>query len=152
MIAKMGFVDYFLIVSDFIGYAKSQGIPVGPGRGSAAGSIVSYCLAITDLDPIHYSLYFERFLNPERVTMPDFDIDFCYERRHEVIDYVTRKYGKRPCRADRHVRHDGCARGAIRDVGRALNIPYNDVDAVAKQVPNELHITIDKALTPSTRS
>lgn len=146
MIKKMGFVDYFLIVSDFIGYAKSQGIPVGPGRGSAAGSIVSYCLAITDLDPIHYSLYFERFLNPERVSMPDIDVDFCYVRRPEVIEYVTRKYGK-----DRVAQivtfGTMAARGAIRDVGRALNIPYNDVDAVAKQVPNELHITIDKALT-----
>ena len=146
MIAKMGFVDYFLIVSDFIGYAKSQGIPVGPGRGSAAGSIVAYCLAITDLDPIHYSLYFERFLNPERVSMPDIDVDFCYVRRPEVIEYVTRKYGK-----DRVAQivtfGTMAARGAIREVGRALNIPYNDVDAVAKQVPNELHITIDKALT-----
>src|SRR5699024_12161162 len=94
MIAKMGFVDYFLIVSDFIGYAKRNGIPVGPGRGSAAGSIVSYCLGITDLDPIHYSLYFERFLNPERVSMPDIDVDFCYVRRPEVIEYVTNKYGK----------------------------------------------------------
>ena len=146
MIAKMGFVDYFLIVSDFIGYAKSQGIPVGPGRGSAAGSIVAYCLAITDLDPIHYSLYFERFLNPERVSMPDIDVDFCYVRRPEVIEYVTRKYGK-----DRVAQivtfGTMAARGAIRDVGRALNIPYNDVDAVAKQVPNELHMTIEKALS-----
>ena len=146
MIAKMGFVDYFLIVSDFIGYAKSQGIPVGPGRGSAAGSIVSYCLGITDLDPIHYSLYFERFLNPERVSMPDIDVDFCYVRRPEVIEYVTRKYGK-----DRVAQivtfGTMAARGAIRDVGRALNIPYNDVDAVAKQVPNELHMTIEKALS-----
>ncbi len=146
MISKMGFVDYFLIVSDFIGYAKSQGIPVGPGRGSAAGSIVSYCLNITDLDPIHYSLYFERFLNPERVSMPDIDVDFCYVRRQEVIEYVTRKYGK-----DRVAQivtfGTMAARGAIRDVGRALNISYNDVDVVAKQVPNELHITIDKALT-----
>ena len=146
MISKMGFVDYFLIVSDFIGYAKSQGIPVGPGRGSAAGSIVSYCLGITDLDPIHYSLYFERFLNPERVSMPDIDVDFCYVRRPEVIEYVTRKYGK-----DRVAQivtfGTMAARGAIRDVGRALNIPYNDVDAVAKQVPNELHMTIEKALS-----
>ena len=145
MIDKMGFVDYFLIVSDFIGYAKKNGIPVGPGRGSAAGSIVSYCLAITDLDPIQYSLYFERFLNPERVSMPDIDVDFCYVRRPEVIDYVTRKYGK-----DRVAQivtfGTMAARGAIRDVGRALSIPYNEVDAVAKQVPNELHITIDKAL------
>ena len=145
MIARMGFVDYFLIVSDFIGYAKRQGIPVGPGRGSAAGSIVSYCLGITDLDPIHYSLYFERFLNPECVSMPDIDVDFCYVRRPEVIEYVTEKYGK-----DRVAQivtfGTMAARGAIRDVGRALNIPYNEVDVVAKQVPNELHITIDKAL------
>ena len=145
MIAQMGFVDYFLIVSDFIGYAKSNDIPVGPGRGSAAGSIVSYCLGITDLDPIRYSLYFERFLNPERVSMPDIDVDFCYVRRPEVIEYVTEKYGK-----DRVAQivtfGTMAARGAIRDVGRALNIPYNEVDAVAKQVPNELHITIDKAL------
>ncbi len=146
MITQMGFVDYFLIVSDFIGYAKRQGIPVGPGRGSAAGSIVSYCLGITDLDPIHYSLYFERFLNPERVSMPDIDVDFCYVRRPEVIEYVTNKYGK-----DRVAQivtfGTMAARGAIRDVGRALNIPYNEVDVVAKQVPNELHITIDKALS-----
>ncbi len=145
MIAQMGFVDYFLIVSDFIGYAKRSGIPVGPGRGSAAGSIVAYCLDITDLDPIEYSLYFERFLNPERVSMPDIDIDFCYVRRPEVIQYVTEKYG-----ADRVAQivtfGTMAARAAIRDVGRALNIPYNEVDAVAKQVPMELHITIEKAL------
>ncbi len=146
MIDQMGFVDYFLIVSDFIHYAKKNGIPVGPGRGSAAGSIVSYCLGITDLDPIKYSLYFERFLNPERVSMPDIDIDFCYVRRPEVISYVTEKYG-----AD-HVAQivtfgTMAARAAIRDVGRALSIPYNEVDAVAKQVPMELHITIDRALS-----
>ena len=146
MIDQMGFVDYFLIVSDFIHYAKKNGISVGPGRGSAAGSIVSYCLGITDLDPIKYSLYFERFLNPERVSMPDIDIDFCYVRRPEVIDYVTRKYG-----AD-HVAQivtfgTMAARAAIRDVGRALSVPYNEVDAVAKQVPMELHITIDRALS-----
>jgi len=146
MIDKMGFVDYFLIVSDFIHYAKRNGIPVGPGRGSAAGSLVSYCLGITDLDPIKYSLYFERFLNPERVSMPDIDVDFCYVRRPEVIEYVTRKYG-----AD-HVAQivtfgTMAARAAIRDVGRALSIPYNEADAVAKQVPMELHITIDRALT-----
>lgn len=145
MIAQMGFVDYFLIVSDFIGYAKQNGIPVGPGRGSAAGSVIAYCLAITDIDPIQYSLYFERFLNPERVSMPDIDVDFCYVRRPEVIDYVTRKYGKD------HVAQIVTfgtlkARNAIRDVGRALSIPYSDVDTVAKQVPEELHITIDKAL------
>ncbi|MGE4548905.1 MAG: DNA polymerase III subunit alpha [Intestinibacillus sp.] len=146
MIAQMGFVDYFLIVSDFIAFAKRNGIPVGPGRGSAAGSVVSYCLSITDLDPIQYSLYFERFLNPERVSMPDIDIDFCYVRRPEVIQYVTDKYGK-----DRVAQivtfGTMAARGAIRDVGRALSVPYNEVDVVAKQIPNELHITIEKALS-----
>ena len=148
VIRQMGFVDYFLIVSDFIGYAKGQGIPVGPGRGSAAGSMVAYCMDITDVDPMKYSLYFERFLNPERVTMPDIDIDFCIRRRQEVIDYVQRKYG-----AD-HVAQivtfgTMAARGAIRDVGRALNIPYAEVDVVAKQVPSgpgALHITLDEAL------
>lgn len=145
MIRKMGFVDYFLITSDFIGYAKGNGIPVGPGRGSAAGSIVSYCLSITDVDPTRYGLYFERFLNPERVTMPDIDIDFCIRRRQEVIDYVSNKYG-----AD-HVAQivtfgTMAARGAIRDVGRALNVPYAEVDNIAKQVPNALHITLDEAL------
>ncbi len=148
MISKMGFVDYFLIVWDFIHYAKTNGIPVGPGRGSAAGSIVAYTLGITTIDPLKYSLYFERFLNPERVSMPDIDVDFCYERRQEVIDYVTRKYG-----AD-HVAQivtfgTMAARNAIRDVGRALNIPYGDVDVVAKMIPNELHITIEKALKAS---
>ena len=144
MIKQMGFVDYFLIVSDFIRYAKSQGIPVGPGRGSAAGSLVSYCLGITDLDPLKYSLYFERFLNPERISMPDIDIDFCYVRRGEVIDYVVRKYG-----ADRVAQivtfGTMAARAAIRDVGRVLNIPYAEVDRVAKLVPNELKMTLDKA-------
>ena len=148
VIRQMGFVDYFLIVSDFIGYAKSHNIPVGPGRGSAAGSMVSYCMDITDVDPVKYDLFFERFLNPERVTMPDIDIDFCIRRRQEVIDYVSRKYG-----AD-HVAQivtfgTMAARGAIRDVGRALNIPYAEVDAVAKQVPSgpgALHITLDEAL------
>lgn len=148
MIDRMGFVDYFLIVWDFIHYAKTHGIPVGPGRGSAAGSMVAYCLDITTLDPLKYSLYFERFLNPERVSMPDIDIDFCYVRRPEVIEYVTQKYG-----AD-HVAQivtfgTMAARAAIRDVGRALNIPYGDVDVVAKLVPNELHITLDKALAAS---
>ena len=148
VIRQMGFVDYFLIVSDFIGYAKGRGIPVGPGRGSAAGSMVAYCMNITDVDPMKYSLYFERFLNPERVTMPDIDIDFCIRRRQEVIEYVQDKYG-----AD-HVAQivtfgTMAARGAIRDVGRALNIPYAEVDAVAKQVPSgpgALHITLDEAL------
>ena len=145
MIDQMGFVDYFLIVSDFVRFAKDNGIPVGPGRGSAAGSVVSYCLSITDLDPIKYSLYFERFLNPERVTMPDIDMDFCYVRRPEVIQYVTEKYGK-----DRVAQivtfGTMAARAAVRDVGRALSIPYNEVDQVAKMVPMEIHITIDKAL------
>ena len=148
VIRQMGFVDYFLIVSDFIGYAKSRGIPVGPGRGSAAGSMVAYCMNITDVDPMKYSLYFERFLNPERVTMPDIDIDFCIRRRQEVIEYVQNKYG------EDHVAQivtfgTMAARGAIRDVGRALNIPYADVDTVAKQVPSgpgALHITLDEAL------
>ena len=145
MIRRMGFVEYFLIVSDFIGYAKNQGIPVGPGRGSAAGSMVAYCLNITDVDPMKYSLYFERFLNPERVSMPDIDVDFCYRRRGEVIDYVNRKYG-----AD-HVAQivtfgTMAAKGAIRDVARALNVPYAQADAIAKQVPNALHMTLDQAL------
>ena len=148
MIRKMGFVDYFLIVSDFIAYAKGHGIPVGPGRGSAAGSMVSYCLNITDLDPVKYSLYFERFLNPERVTMPDIDIDFCIRRRQEVIDYVAQKYG-----AD-HVAQivtfgTMAARAAVRDVGRVLNMPYADVDVIAKQIPSgpgALHITLEDAL------
>ncbi len=145
MIKQMGFVDYFLIVSDFIGYAKRKGIPVGPGRGSAAGSVVSYCLHITDVDPIKYSLFFERFLNPERVSMPDIDVDFCVNRRGEVIDYVNRLYG-----------HDHvaqivtfgtmAARGAIRDVGRALSVSYAETDAVAKQVPMALNMTLEEAL------
>lgn len=145
MICKMGFTDYFLIVHDFIAYAKGRGIPVGPGRGSAAGSIVSYCLEITDVDPIKYSLFFERFLNPERVSMPDIDIDFCVERRFEVIDYVNQKYGSD------HVAQivtfgTLAARGAIRDVGRVLNVSYAECDAVAKQVPMALNIKLDEAL------
>ena len=148
MIKKMGFVDYFLIVSDFIAYAKSQKIPVGPGRGSAAGSVVSYTLNITDVDPIKYSLYFERFLNPERVSMPDIDIDFCVNRRGEVIDYVNRKYG-----------HDHvaqivtfgtmAARAAVRDVARVLDISYGDADAVAKAIPMGPNMTIKDALRVS---
>ncbi len=145
VIRKMGYVDYFLIVWDFINYAKNNGIAVGPGRGSAAGSIVSYCLAITDIDPIKYSLLFERFLNPERVSMPDIDIDFCYERRPEVIEYVMNKYGR-----DRVVQivtfGTLAARGVIKDVGRALDIPYAKTDMLSKMIPNELGITIDKAL------
>ncbi|MFQ6960907.1 MAG: DNA polymerase III subunit alpha [Clostridium sp.] len=144
-IKNMGYVDYFLIVWDFIKYAKDNGIAVGPGRGSAAGSIVSYCLEITDIDPIRYQLLFERFLNPERVSMPDIDVDFCYERRQEVIDYVVRKYGK-----DRVVQivtfGTLAARGVIRDVGRAMDLPYAFVDTIAKMIPTELNITIDKAL------
>jgi len=145
MIGRMGFTDYFLIVSDFIGYAKSQDIPVGPGRGSAAGSMVSYCLNITDVDPIKYSLFFERFLNPERVSMPDIDCDFCVERRSEVIDYVTQKYG-----AD-HVAQivtfgTMAARLAIRDVGRVLNIGYAECDQVAKLVPTTANMTLTEAL------
>ena len=145
VIKKMGYVDYYLIVWDFIHYAKSQGIPVGPGRGSGAGSLLAYSIGITDIDPIKYGLIFERFLNPERVSMPDFDVDFCYERRQEVIDYVSRKYG-----------HDHVsqiitfgtmsARMVIRDVARVLEVPYSEADSLAKMIPNELHITIKKAL------
>lgn len=145
MIEQMGYVDYFLIVWDFIHYAREHGIIVGPGRGSAAGSIVSYCLGITDIDPLRYDLIFERFLNPERVTMPDIDIDFCYERRQEVIDYVVRKYG-----TDRVVQivtfGTMAARGVIRDVGRVLDLPYGKVDSIAKMIPMELNITIAKAI------
>ena len=144
-IRNMGYVDYFLIVWDFIKYAKDHGIAVGPGRGSAAGSIVSYCLGITTIDPIRYQLLFERFLNPERVSMPDIDVDFCYERRQEVIDYVVRKYGK-----DRVVQivtfGTLAARGVLRDVGRVMDLPYAFVDSIAKMIPQELNITIDKAL------
>ncbi|MBQ8263967.1 MAG: DNA polymerase III subunit alpha [Oscillospiraceae bacterium] len=148
MIERMGFVDYFLIVSDFVGYAKGAGIPVGPGRGSAAGSVVSYCLGITDVDPIKYSLYFERFLNPERVSMPDIDMDFCIRRRGEVIDYVNRKYGSD------HVAQivtfgTMAAKNAIRDVGRVMGVSYAETDAVAKAVPNALHITIEESLQVS---
>ena len=145
VIQNMGYVDYFLIVWDFIKYAKDNGIPVGPGRGSAAGSIVSYCLGITDIDPLRYQLLFERFLNPERVSMPDIDVDFCFERRQEVIDYVVRKYGK-----DRVVQivtfGTLAARGVIRDVGRVMDLPYAFVDSIAKMIPKELNITIAKAL------
>ena len=144
-IKTMGFVDYFLIVWDFIHYAKEHDIMVGPGRGSAAGRIVSYCLDITTLDPIRYNLLFERFLNPNRVTMPDIDVDFCFERRQEVIDYVVRKYGKE--RVVQIVTFGTmAARGVIRDVGRVLDLPYAICDSVAKMIPNELGITIDKAL------
>ena len=145
VIQKMGYVDYFLIVWDFINWAREHDIPVGPGRGSAAGSIVSYCLHITNIDPIRYNLLFERFLNPERVSMPDFDTDFCQARRGEVIDYVTRKYGKD------HVAQivtfgTMAARAAIRDVGRVLNFSYAETDAVAKLIPTTLHMTLEEAL------
>ncbi len=144
-IETMGYVEYFLIVWDFIRYAKENNIMVGPGRGSAAGSIVSYTLEITDIDPIKYNLIFERFLNPERISMPDIDIDFCIERRQEVIDYVVRKYGKEKV-AQIITFGTMAARAAIRDVGRAMNISYGEVDAIAKQIPMQLGITIDKAL------
>ena len=144
-IHQMGYVDYFLIVWDFIKYAKDHGISVGPGRGSAAGSLVSYCLEITTIDPIRYQLLFERFLNPERVSMPDIDVDFCYERRQEVIDYVTRKYGK-DCVAQIVTFGTLAARGVIRDVGRVMDLPYAYVDSISKMIPQELGITIDKAL------
>ena len=148
VIHSMGYVDYFLIVWDFIHFAKSNGISVGPGRGSAAGSIVSYCLEITDIDPIRYNLLFERFLNPERVSMPDIDVDFCFERRQEVIDYVVRKYGK-----DQVVQivtfGTFAARAVVRDVGRVLDLPYAKCDAIAKMIPKDLGITLDKALKSS---
>ncbi len=148
VINKMGYVDYYLIVHDFIRHAKETGIPVGPGRGSGAASICAYCIGITGIDPMKYNLLFERFLNPERVSMPDFDVDFCFERRSEVIDYVIKKYGSD------HVAQivtfgTLAAKAAIRDVGRALGIPYSTVDNIAKQVPNELNITIEKALKRS---
>ena len=149
VVKTMGYTNYYLIVWDYINYAKSQGIPVGPGRGSGAGSIAAYSVGITDIDPIRYNLIFERFLNPERVSMPDFDVDFCYERRQEVIDYVNRKYG-----AD-HVAQivtfgTMAARNAIRDVGRVMGIPYQQVDVVAKLVPMELKMTLKRALEVST--
>ena len=144
-IRQMGYVDYFLIVWDYINYARENGIMVGPGRGSAAGSIVSYCLRITDIDPIRYNLLFERFLNPERVSMPDIDVDFCFERRQEVIDYVTRKYGR-----DRVMQiitfGTMLAKGVVRDVGRVMDLPYGFVDSIAKMIPAELGMTLEKAL------
>lgn len=145
VVNQMGYVDYYLIVNDFIQYAKRNGIPVGPGRGSGAGSLAAYCIGITGIDPIKYNLLFERFLNPERVSMPDFDVDFCTERRQQVIDYVVRKYG------EDHVAQiitfgTMAAKGGIRDVARAMAMPYSVADGVAKLVPNELHITLKKAL------
>jgi len=153
IIQKMGYVDYFLIVWDFIKFARDHGIAVGPGRGSAAGSLVSYALEITNIDPVKYQLLFERFLNPERVSMPDIDVDFCYERRQEVIDYVVQKYGK-----DRVVQivtfGTLAARNVLRDVGRVMDLPYAFVDSIAKMVPQELNITLDRALktNPEFRS
>lgn len=148
VITKMGYVDYFLIVYDFIKYAKEHDIPVGPGRGSGAGSLAAYCIGITGIDPLKYNLLFERFLNPERISMPDFDIDFCYEKRQRVIDYVVRKYGSE------HVAQiitfgTMAAKGAIRDVGRALGMPYQAVDSVAKMVPFEINMTLERALKVS---
>ena len=147
-IKNMGYVDYFLIVWDFIHYARENGIAVGPGRGSSAGSMVAYCLEITNIDPMKYQLLFERFLNPERVTMPDIDVDFCYERRQEVIDYVVQKYGK-----DKVVQivtfGTMSAKMVIRDVGRVLNLPYAKVDAIAQLIPGGKDITIDKAMQGS---
>ncbi|MEF2919075.1 MAG: DNA polymerase III subunit alpha, partial [Acutalibacteraceae bacterium] len=145
VVNQMGYVDYYLIVNDFIQYAKRNGIPVGPGRGSGAGSLAAYCIGITGIDPIKYNLLFERFLNPERVSMPDFDVDFCTERRQQVIDYVVRKYG------EDHVAQiitfgTMAAKGGIRDVARAMAMPYSVADGVAKLIPNELHITLKKAL------
>ena len=145
-IRGMGFVDYFLIVWDYVKFARDHGIAVGPGRGSAAaaGSVVSYSLGITDLDPLKYNLIFERFLNPERVTMPDIDMDFGFERRQEVIDYVVGKYGR-----DRVVQiitfGTMAARGVIRDVARVLDLPYSEADEIAKMIPKELNITLDRA-------
>src|SRR6202035_5736336 len=147
-IKQMKFAGYFLIVWDFIKYAREVNIPVGPGRGSAAGSLVSYAMEITDIDPLQNALLFERFLNPERVSMPDIDIDFCMNRRGEVIDYVTRKYGR-----DNVAQIITCgtmaAKAAIKDVGRAMDIPYADVDRIAKMVPTQLNITLDQAIEDS---
>lgn len=148
VIEKMGYVDYYLIVNDFVQYAKSHDIPVGPGRGSGAGSLAAYCVGITDVDPIRYNLLFERFLNPERVSMPDFDIDFCNERRQEVIDYVIGKYGKDNV-AQIVTFGTMAAKAAVRDVGRALGMPYSFPDRIAKLIPNSLHVTIKSALEES---
>ncbi|MEG0895679.1 MAG: DNA polymerase III subunit alpha, partial [Oscillospiraceae bacterium] len=148
IIEQMGYIDYFLIVLDFIQYAKQNDIPVGPGRGSGAGSICAYCVGITGIDPLKYNLLFERFLNPERISMPDFDIDFCFEKRQQVIDYVVKKYG------NDHVAQiitfgTMAAKGAIRDVARVLGMPYQSADTIAKLIPNEIGMTIDKALSVS---
>src|SRR3989454_7768557 len=148
MIKKMRYEGYFLIVWDFIHYARAQDVPVGPGRGSAAGSLVSYALQITDVDPLQYDLLFERFLNPERVSMPDIDIDFCQRRRGDVIEYVTAKYGRSNV-AQIITFGTMAAKAAIKDVGRAMDLPYGEVDRIAKLVPNQLNITLDEALQQS---
>ncbi len=145
VIIDMGFPGYFLIVADFIRWARNNGIPVGPGRGSGAGSLVAYALGITDLDPIHYELLFERFLNPERVSMPDFDVDFCMEGRDRVIEYVAERYGRE--RVSQIITYGSmAAKAVVRDVGRVLGHPYGFVDRIAKLIPFELGITLDKAL------
>ena len=142
ILVKMGFAGYFLVVADIINYARKQRIPVGPGRGSAAGSLVAYALGITELDPLAYGLFFERFLNPERVSPPDIDVDFCYERRGEIIDYVSKTYGREQVA---HITTFGSmkTRQVIRDVGRALEVPYAEVDKIAKLVPEKLNITLE---------
>src|SRR5947209_12958394 len=145
MIKRMGFPSYFLIVWDFIKFARDRGIPVGPGRGSAAGSLVAYCLRITDIDPLQYDLLFERFLNPERITMPDIDIDFCIRGRGQVIDYVRERYGRENVAQIITFATMG-AKAVIRDAGRGLDIPYGECDRIAKMIPAELDMTIDKAL------
>jgi len=150
LINKMHYTSYFLIVWDFIRYAKENKIPVGPGRGSAAGSLVAYALGVTNMDPIKHGLIFERFLNPDRVSMPDIDIDFCYERRDEVIDYVRRKYGSENV-AQIITFGTMAARAAVRDVGRVMNISYQEVDRIAKLIPMELNITIDRAMEQEPR-
>src|SRR5207302_3155157 len=148
VIQQMKYSGYFLIVWDFVRYAKERGIPVGPGRGSAAGSLVSYSLAITDIDPLQNELFFERFLNPERVEFPDIDMDFCMNRRGEVIDYVTRKYGRENV-AQIITFGTMAAKAAIKDVGRAMDVPYAEVDRIAKMVPTTLNIKLENAVTES---
>src|ERR671931_2695819 len=145
MIKNMGYVGYFLIVWDFIRYAREQRIPVGPGRGSAAGSLVAWCMRITDVDPIDFDLIFERFLNPERVSLPDIDVDFCERRRGEVIEYVTQKYGRQNV-AQIITFGTMKAKAVVRDVGRVLDMPFADVDRIAKQIPPALDMTLEKAL------
>ena len=150
MIQKMKFSGYFLIVWDFIRYAKSKGIPVGPGRGSAAGSLVGYAMAITDIDPLQYGLLFERFLNPERVSLPDIDVDFCMNRRGEVIQYVTEKYGREQVAQIITFNTLG-ARAAIKDVGRVLEMPFQDVERLTKMVPDVLNISLEEAIQAGAR-